>query len=1235
MPSSMWKPFFRSGSSSSMAQSPPNSSPSPLGQQQPITATSAGRNDDSAAESATPTESVDSDSSSPAQTPTGPLSASARSEWSRSRQSSITPRSTPLYGPSSSISLGRGMQEMNLGAVALPYPTSTSPPQQADTSTQSFGTDRSKNDGTENTSYDEEGPVELLIEMGQPSPSSAHPAQNWNNSFSRASSMPAAHAEQSAYGALALLRNRDRERSADSRGSEGSRGRERSSTGGTDRDVDINAKPVALLGIAAMDRKARSKPMQNILNRLMAHKDVDIQIVMFGDKTLIDEPPESWPVCDILISFFSSGFPINKAIAYVDLRKPICVNDLRCQKVLWDRRTVLAILDKCGVPTPRRLEVDRDTGPVFEREIREDLKKRLGVSFKARPTGHQVRLKDEDTIIVDGKEMKKPFVEKPVSGEDHNIHIYFSKKQGGGGRRLFRKVGNKSSEYDPTLVEPRQEGSYIYEEFLAVDNAEDIKVYTIGPYFVHAETRKSPVVDGVVKRNPDGKEIRYITKLSTEEVKIATSISKAFKQNICGFDLLRVAGKSYVIDVNGWSFVKGNDYYYDRCAEILGKFCKAHARTQLFPSAMSISGSGLGLAAGASGPRPTSSASSIHHFGSPGVQHDGGAAVSGAATSGSGNPGEKEPSRWEMKTNVTVFRHGDRTPKQKLKRSFKVKEPWTAPLLALLQGRREEIILRTELELVSDAAAEALKLPGANKKDLELVIEIIDLKKSFEGTKVQIKPSFQKDREDGELEKVQLIIKWGGEFSHAAKYQAKDYGLAMRKDMLIMNEAALRNTTVYTSSERRVTASAELFTSSFLSDPNQTDAESLNMTIDRALLDDSNAAKELMDKVKKRLKASLRPDSEAPAEKPDFWPEDMEQPAQLGSKVSLLIKKLSKFVSLNYERLEVDKIQRKWCTHETPALFRERWEKLFSDFEDSPYDPSRFSELYDMLSHDGLHNRPFLLAVFADPEAEPSKAHDDLHELYNQAHMLYGYICPREYGVTPEEKERIGLLTSLPLLQSITENLRAAQESNGMCAFYFTKESHIHTLLNLVLASDLPITMERMPPLDYFSSITFEVYERTSRNPSRHTTPSITQSPRLALMHPTPAISDTASITSEQTGFTHSSSIRATPERSLIISVSEGAHSSNILSMKLDARHALVPQRPRHLTSHVEYEEAMLKLEAHAKREERIECDRRLIEGQTVFRGVPVPDRETMRVKPRSNSVGSSVRSSQGFGRSH
>lgn len=204
----------------------------------------------------------------------------------------------------------------------------------------------------------------------------------------------------------------------------------------------------------------------------------------------------------------------------------------------------------------------------------------------------------------------------------------------------------------------------------------------------------------------------------------------------------------------------------------------------------------------------------------------------------------------------------------------------------------------------------------------------------------------------------------------------------------ILDKECLNNVTIYTSSERRVVASAEIFTAALFdnlaglsstpssrihsqpptnpgspmvpSTPKQS-KETPQLIVRPDLLDDSNAAKDLMDDVKKRLKILLRPGESE--KRPELtWPKSMKkEPVEVVREVIELLSSFRTIMRRNYETLDIDKIQERWrvpllnrfkhatypqhrCCGDEPWLFRERWEKLFEDFCDvkqEKFDPSR------------------------------------------------------------------------------------------------------------------------------------------------------------------------------------------------------------------------------------------------------------------------------------------------------
>ncbi|KAF1842460.1 uncharacterized protein K460DRAFT_293494 [Cucurbitaria berberidis CBS 394.84] len=1176
------------------------------------------------------------------------------------------------------------------------------------------------------------------------------------------------------------------------------------------RDMREKKPTKGIIGVCALESKARSKPARNIFGKLVDEFEVKI----FGDKIILDEAVENWPICDFLISFFSDGFPLDKAIAYTRLRKPFCVNDLPMQQVLWDRRLCLGILDQLNVPTPKRIDVSRDGGPRLPSpEFAKTLYERTGLKLQGPEDGtgggvqapKKVELIDNGNAIrVDGVTLTKPFVEKPMSGEDHNIHIYFHKKDGGGGRRLFRKINNKSSERDDTLDVPRAilepTSSYIFEQFLHVENAEDVKAYTVGPNFCHAETRKSPVVDGLVKRNPSGKEVRYVTKLSESEALIASKISEGFGQRVCGFDLLRTGDQSYVIDVNGWSFVKDNGDYYDKAANILkDMFLKEISRKQRKDAAQNAAADaqeGTDRTSGTSQkgasshrktlgrlfkspsmskmanhphshlphirqantmpPSPETSLSTTPVAASPSIEKPNPLAALSPPTVGSipdkprsepdislppvidddddlhhdskGSlsddqivvPPPASKAQWKLKGVVSVIRHADRTPKQKFKYTFHSK-----PFVNLLKGHQAEVLLIGEaaLQSVSDAVKVAIDEGLEDLKKLRELQLYLNKKGAWPGTKVQIKPMFRKRRKEelqpGEsmpeespekqkqataghsneptpvaddadpeplknrsdsmsgvtlsritaqdnnmvLDKLQLIIKWGGEPTHSARHQTQDMGANFRNDLLLMNRDVLDDVHIFSSSERRVTTSAQIFGASFL-DKDQYLAEHIQVRKD--LLDDSNAAKDVMDKVKKRLKTLLRAGDKAP---PQFaWPKGEPEPYIVVRQVVDLMKFHQRVMNHNFKKIEseaissltaltsppsqpatpgaslhqhtnVNHIQSRWCCNEGPELFKERWEKLFKEFADADkVDPSKISELYDTMKFDALHNRSFLEWVFTPdatfvdeesvidsskqttpdnhstksiptglvpseaqmkaeakeqgsekpqergsitqrmgfrrkseiaikPSAPPAYVHESyfklytgvstaatkaqtdarlikLREMYHLCKVLFDYIGPQEYGIESEEKLEIGLLTSLPLLKEIVGDLEELQASDlPKSFFYFTKESHIYTLLNCILEGGIKTKIERnaIPELDYLSQINFELYE-----------------------------SENASIDNQPHTFNYS----------IRITLSPGCHAFAPLDVQLDSRHMIGFSPRRGLTDHQEWKKVLETLRA-------------------------------------------------------
>ncbi|XP_038661103.1 inositol hexakisphosphate and diphosphoinositol-pentakisphosphate kinase 2 isoform X9 [Scyliorhinus canicula] len=637
----------------------------------------------------------------------------------------------------------------------------------------------------------------------------------------------------------------------------------------------------------------------------------------------------------------------------------------------------------------------------------------------------------------------------------------------------------------------------------------DVKVYTVGPDYAHAEARKSPALDGKVERDSEGKEVRYPVILNAREKLIAWKVCLAFKQTVCGFDLLRANGQSYVCDVNGFSFVKNSMKYYDDCAKILGNIIMRELAPQFqIPWSVPTEVENIPIV-------PTTSGTMM-----------------------------------ELRCVIAVIRHGDRTPKQKMKmevrhqRFFELFEKYNGYKAGKIKLKKPK-----QLQEVLDIARHLLAELGQNndseieesKSKLEQLKSVLEMYGHFSGInrKVQLtylplgctKTSSEEDDNKREEPSLLLVLKWGGELTPAGRVQAEELGRAFRCmypggqgdyagfpgcGLLRLHSTYRHDLKIYASDEGRVQMTAAAFAKGLLALEGELTpilvqmVKSANMN---GLLDsDSDSLSSCQQRVKARLHEILQKDR-------DFTTDDYEKlaptksssiiksmqliknPVKTCDKVYALIQSLTSQIR---QRMEDPKSADIQLYHsESLELMLRRWAKLEKDvkMKNGRYDISKIPDIYDCIKYDVQHNSSLQL--------------ENTMELYQLSKSLADIVIPQEYGITKAEKMDIAKGYCTPLIRKIRSDLQRTQDddtvnklhplySRGVMSperhvrtrLYFTSESHVHSLLSILrfgaLCNEVKDEqwkramgyLNYTSELNYMTQIVIMLYEDPNKDPS-------------------------------------------------------------------------------------------------------------------------------------------------------
>lgn len=178
---------------------------------------------------------------------------------------------------------------------------------------------------------------------------------------------------------------------------------------------------------------------------------------------ILEEPIENWPRVDGLIAFFSTGFPLKKAIAYAATYQPILLNDLSRQQIIRNRLAIYDVLQVpiaslfgiflplpfyswrchacscccCSLWTPLHLCllyrcVCRFVSVSFSSLQQHDIPhpSYVVVDYESVRRGEAVFSEAYDYLSINGQRINKPFIEKPQEADNHDNWIYYPKNAG-------------------------------------------------------------------------------------------------------------------------------------------------------------------------------------------------------------------------------------------------------------------------------------------------------------------------------------------------------------------------------------------------------------------------------------------------------------------------------------------------------------------------------------------------------------------------------------------------------------------------------------------------------------------------------------------------------------------------------------------------------------------------------------------------------------------------------------